>query len=108
VLSRAEFNAAQAAPTPSWPRDIAQRGDALALLRSLPDCCTPLVLLLPCVDVISWDNGRPGNGYRSRRRGGYLLVLQKRPLKAKATWSDHGIPDRWVEKAPSRRGQSTC
>ncbi len=41
---------------------------------------------------------RIGNGYRSRRRGDYLLVLQKRPLAAKSTWRDHSIPDRWREK----------
>jgi site-specific DNA-methyltransferase (adenine-specific) len=58
--------------------------------------------ILPCVDMISWDNMRPGNGYRSRRRGSYLLILQKPPLLAKATWTDHGIPDRWVEKVDRR------
>jgi hypothetical protein len=128
-------------------RNSAQRGDALDLLQSLPDYCTPLVFfdpqhrdtldrlaygnegarqkcraLLPamtreyidaccreaarvlqpsgyllqwadtfklceahhlriadvlkCVDLIAWDNQRIGNGYRSRRRGDYLLVLQ--------------------------------
>jgi site-specific DNA-methyltransferase (adenine-specific) len=51
-----------------------------------------------CVDLIAWDNLRMGNGYRSRRRGDYLLVLQKPPLAAKSTWRDHGIPSRWVEK----------
>jgi site-specific DNA-methyltransferase (adenine-specific) len=150
-------------------RNSTQRGDGLALLQSLQDCCTPLVLfdpqhretldrlafgnegarqkgraLLPsmttdyvdaccreiarvlrpsgyamqwvdtfrlceayhlriadvlkCVDLIAWDNQRPGNGYRSRRRGDYLLVLQKAPVRAKATWRDHGIPNRWIEK----------
>ena len=53
---------------------------------------------LPCVDLIVWDNLQLGMGYRSRRRGGYLLVLQKPPILAKATWRDHGIPDRWPEK----------
>ena len=38
------------------------------------------VVELKCVDLIAWDNLRPGNGYRSRRRGDYLLVLQKPPL----------------------------
>ena len=147
----------------------ARRGDALDLLQSLPDCCTPLVFfdpqhrdtldrlaygnegarqkgraLLPamtsdyvdaccreaarvlrpsgyvlqwvdtfrlceayhlriadvlkCVDLIAWDNKRIGNGYRSRRRGDYLLVLQKPPLAAKSTWCDHSIPNRWPEK----------
>jgi site-specific DNA-methyltransferase (adenine-specific) len=37
-------------------------------------------------------------GKRSRRRGDYLLVLQKPPIKAGATWRDHGIPNRWTEK----------
>ena len=49
--------------------------------------------VVQCVDLIAWDNLRPGNGYRSRRRGSYLLVLQKPPLRAKATWRDHRIPD---------------
>jgi site-specific DNA-methyltransferase (adenine-specific) len=150
-------------------RNSAQRGDALLLLQSLPDCCTPLVFfdpqhretldrlaygnegarqkaraLLPamtsdyvdaccreaarvlrpsgyllqwvdtfrlceayhlriadvlkCVDLIAWDSYRIGNGYRSRRRGDYLLVLQKPPLAAKITWRDHSIPNRWPEK----------
>ena len=131
-----------------WPRDVATRGDALMLLRSLPDdcaaaaffdpqhrgvlnrlkygnegarqrarcalaamsdgyidaCCREmpralrpsgylmywadtyrvctgahlhLADILPCVDMISWDCGRIGMGYRTRRRGDYLLVLQK-------------------------------
>jgi site-specific DNA-methyltransferase (adenine-specific) len=51
-----------------------------------------------CVDLISWDSLRVGMGYRSRRRGDYLLVFQKPPIKAKSTWRDHAIPDRWPEK----------
>jgi site-specific DNA-methyltransferase (adenine-specific) len=58
--------------------------------------------VVKCVDLIAWDNLRPGNGYRSRRRGGYLLVLQKPPQCAKATWRDHRIPDRWREKVDRR------
>jgi site-specific DNA-methyltransferase (adenine-specific) len=152
----------------TFRRNIAQGGDALVLLRSLPDRCTPLVFFDPqyrgvldrlaygnegarqigrfalpamtadyidfvcreaarvlkpsgyllrwtdtfhlcegdhrriaelqCVDLIAWDSLRIGNGYRTRRRGDYLLVLQKPPLIAKATWRDHGIPSRWPEK----------
>jgi site-specific DNA-methyltransferase (adenine-specific) len=149
--------------------NVVQRGDALALLRSLPDGCTKLAHFDPqyhgvldylnygnegarqkgrfalpamtgdyidaccreaaralkssgyllrwtdtfhlceadhrriadvyrCVDLIAWDNLRPGNGYRSRRRGDYLLVLQKPPKAAKSTWRDHSIPSRWIEK----------
>lgn len=151
-----------------YPRNIAQYGDALALLRSMEDRCTPLVFFDPqyrgvldmlkygnegarqrgrfnlpamtadyidsccreaarvltpsgyllrwsdtfhlcegdhlrvselkCVDLIAWDSLRPGNGYRSRRRGDYLLVIQKPPLAAKNTWRDHGICNRWPEK----------
>jgi site-specific DNA-methyltransferase (adenine-specific) len=58
--------------------------------------------ILPCVDLIAWDNLRSGNGYRSRRRGGYLVVLQKPPLCAKAAWRDHRIPDEWREKVDRR------
>jgi site-specific DNA-methyltransferase (adenine-specific) len=54
--------------------------------------------VLQCVDLIAWDNQAMGMGYRARRRGDYLVILQKPPIKAKATWRDHGIPDRWVEK----------
>src|SRR5215472_4911413 len=158
------------------PRDTdfrwnsAQPGDALVLLQSLPDCCTPLVffdpqhrdnldklkygneggrqhercklpqmsreyieacccefprVLMPSgylmqwmnafqlgsgahlrlagalqvVDIIAWDNLRISNGYRARRRGDYLVALQKPPIKARATWrTSPTIPDRWPEK----------
>jgi site-specific DNA-methyltransferase (adenine-specific) len=53
--------------------------------------------VLSVVDAIAWDNQRMGMGKRSRRRGDYLLVLQRPPVIAK-TWTDHGIPSRWVEK----------
>lgn len=152
-----------------YARNVAQRGDSTALLRTLPDCCTPLVFfdpqfrqaldklaygnegqgrqrerhLLPAmstdfidaccreigrvltpsgylmrwldtfqlvqahhlritglepVSLIAWDNQHLGMGYRARHRGDYLIILQKPPPKAKATWRDHGIPDRWAEK----------
>ena len=54
--------------------------------------------VLPCVDLVAWANGRFGQGYRSRRCGDYLLILQKPPIRAKATWHDHGIRDRWIEE----------
>jgi site-specific DNA-methyltransferase (adenine-specific) len=150
--------------------NVAQRGDALTLLQSLPSGCTPLVFFDPqhravldqlkfgnegerqrgrarlpamsedyidtvcieiarvlkpsgycmrwldtfClveghhlripheyitpVDLIAWDSLRLGMGKRSRRRGDYLLVLQKSPIKANTTWRDHAIPNRWPEK----------
>src|SRR5262249_14348140 len=52
---------------------------------------------LKCVDLIAWDNLRPGMGKRSRRRGDYLMVLQRPPVTAK-NWRDHSIWNRWGEK----------
>ena len=52
--------------------------------------------IIKCVDLIAWDNCRIGNGYRSRRRGDYLLVLQKKPVAAQSTWRDHGLRDQWL------------
>ena len=57
---------------------------------------------LKCVDLIAWDNLRPGMGKRSRRRGDYVLILQKKPITAK-TWTDHAIPSRWAERVDRRR-----
>jgi site-specific DNA-methyltransferase (adenine-specific) len=54
--------------------------------------------LLKVVDLIATDGKRIGMGYRSRCRGDFLLVLQKPPIKAKATWTDHAISDRWIEQ----------
>ena len=50
-----------------------------------------------CVDLLAWDSLRMGMGKRTRRRGDYLLILQKLPITA-TTWKDHGIPSRWPEK----------
>jgi site-specific DNA-methyltransferase (adenine-specific) len=50
------------------------------------------------VDLIAWDSMRPGMGKRSRRRGDYLMVLQKPPIRAGSTWKDHAISSRWSEK----------
>lgn len=55
------------------------------------------------VDMITWDKERIGMGYRSRRRSEYLLVIQKEPIKAKATWKLKNIPDVWREKIKTER-----
>jgi site-specific DNA-methyltransferase (adenine-specific) len=52
---------------------------------------------LSCVDVLAWDSLRMGMGKRSRRRGDYVLILQRPPITAK-NWTDHSIPSRWAEK----------
>ena len=56
----------------------------------LPGC-------LSIVDLITWDKGRMGMGYRSRRQSEYLLVIQKAPKRAKGVWQKHDIPDTWTE-----------
>lgn len=53
---------------------------------------------LNLVDMIVWDKGKIGMGYRTRRKSEYLIVLQKSPVRAKGYWNDHSIPDVWTEK----------
>lgn len=50
------------------------------------------------VDMITWDKGKIGMGYRTRRKSEYLIVMQKLPKKAKGYWTVHNIPDVWLEK----------
>jgi len=58
---------------------------------------------LQCVDIIAWDNLRISMGKRARRRGDYLVALQKPPIKARATWrTKPTIPDRWPEKVDKK------
>jgi site-specific DNA-methyltransferase (adenine-specific) len=50
-------------------------------------------------DVVAKCFSSISNGYRARRRGDYLVVLQKKPIVARATWrTSPTIPDRWPEK----------
>ena len=55
---------------------------------------------LDVVDLVNWDKGKMGMGYRSRRVTEYCVVAQKKPKKAKGVWKIHNIPDTWREKAP--------
>lgn len=57
---------------------------------------------LSIVDLVTWDKGRIGMGYRTRRRAEYLLIMQRAPIKAKATWTRHNIPDVWNERQDAR------
>ncbi len=59
---------------------------------------------LETVDLITWNKGRIGMGYRTRRTAEYLIVLQKTPKRAKGIWTRHNIPDVWTEKASSSKG----
>ena len=53
---------------------------------------------LQSVDMITWNKGKMGMGYRTRRTCEYLIVIQKMPRQAKSTWTIHNIPDVWTEK----------
>ncbi len=61
---------------------------------------------LQVVDMITWDKARIGMGYRTRRRCEYLVVAQKRPLRAKDVWTVHDIPDVWIEKVQKTHAHS--
>lgn len=54
---------------------------------------------LQVVDMIVWNKQKMGMGYRTRRQCEYLVVVQKRPIRAKGIWAAHDIPDVWEEKA---------
>jgi site-specific DNA-methyltransferase (adenine-specific) len=58
---------------------------------------------LSIVDLITWDKGKIGMGYRTRRKSEYLLVIQKQPIKAKGYWTRHDIPDVWTEKITDKK-----
>ena len=55
--------------------------------------------VLDVVDLVNWDKGRIGMGYRTRRATEHCVVLQKQPRRAKGVWKIHNIPDTWREKA---------
>ena len=57
---------------------------------------------LDIVDLVTWDKGTFGMGYRTRRQAEYCVVLQKQPRKAKGVWKIHNIPDVYQEQVSQR------
>lgn len=57
---------------------------------------------LEIVDLIIWDKGTLGMGYRTRRRSEFCVILQKKPRRAKGVWTVHTIPDVWKEPSCRR------
>lgn len=53
---------------------------------------------LKIVDLITWDKMKMGMGYRTRRQSEYLMVIQKKPLRAKDVWINKSIRDVQSEK----------
>lgn len=60
----------------------------------------PRELMQP-VDLIAWDCLRIGMGKRSRRRGDYLVIFQKPPVKAGST-----LAGSWHSEPLAREGRS--
>ena len=58
---------------------------------------------LEVVDLVTWDKGRMGMGYRTRRRAEYLLVVQKWPCRVDDGWERSVVPDFWSERLPGVR-----
>ena len=56
-------------------------------------------LHLEIVDLVTWNKGKIGMGYRTRRSAEYAMILQKRPKRVKGVWQRHDIPDVWTEPA---------
>jgi site-specific DNA-methyltransferase (adenine-specific) len=59
------------------------------------------------VDMIVWNKQTFGMGYRTRRTCEFVIVLQKKPLKAKDIWTIHNIKDIWSEKV-NAKGHPHC
>ena len=57
---------------------------------------------LETVDLVVWDKGRIGMGYRTRNQAEFLVVYQKRPVRAKGVWRRNDIPNVWRED-PDRK-----
>ena len=62
---------------------------------------------LDIVDLMTWDKGTFGMGYRTRRRAEYCVIMQKRPLRAKNVWKNHTIADVIQERASQRHHPHT-
>ena len=61
---------------------------------------------LNLVDLVTWDKGKIGMGYRTRRKSEYLVIFQKSPKRAKDVWKVHDIPDVWLEKIKATHAHS--
>lgn len=60
---------------------------------------------LEVVDMLTWNKGRMGMGYRTRRQSEYAFILQKPPKRAKDVWTDKSLIDVLEESVP-RKGHA--
>ena len=61
---------------------------------------------LDVVDMLTWYKKRIGMGYRTRRASEHIVVLQKKPRRAKGVWQIHNIPDVWPEEVKRNGGHT--
>ena len=61
---------------------------------------------LDVVDMITWNKKKMGMGYRTRRCGEHLVVLQALPRRAKGVWRVHNIRDVWDEAITEKNGHT--
>ena len=61
---------------------------------------------LEIVDLVTWNKGKMGMGYRTRRFAEYLVIAQKLPKRAKGVWQRHDIPDVWEEMVDDQHAHS--
>ena len=62
---------------------------------------------LEVVDLVTWNKGRMGMGYRTRRVAEHLLILQKPPTRIGPGWQRDHIPDVVTEKVEPHRERSS-
>lgn len=58
---------------------------------------------LSIVDLIVWEKNRIGMGYRTRNKCEFMMVLQKKPVRAKGVWTVHNIPNIMREASNSKK-----
>lgn len=57
----------------------------------------PVARYMRVVDLIVWNKLDIGMGRRARCVTEFLVIIQKEPVRAKGTWTDHRITDCWHE-----------
>lgn len=57
---------------------------------------------LSVVDMLTWDKGRMGLGYRTRHQTEFCVIVQKAPRRAKGVWTIRNLPDVWTEKIATK------
>ena len=53
---------------------------------------------LEIVDLVTWNKGRMGMGYRTRRCVEYLMIIQNPPFRVNEGWRKRDVPDVWTER----------